>query len=88
MASISARRLRNDECTIESIDGDVRVGSYLETGILMMRTRTGQINIGKRLGIGKHGLISSRAGNFKVGSVFANMANLPKPIYSMLSLES
>ena len=75
-------------CTIESIDGDVRVGSYIETGVLMMRTEKGHISIGKRLGIGKHGLISSVAGNFKVGSVFANMANLPKPSYSMLSLES
>ena len=54
-AHISARRLRNDECKIKTKDGDIRIGSYIETGVLHLDTQCGNIQIGKKLGINKYG---------------------------------
>ena len=33
-SSIWARRLRNDECQIKTIDGNIVIGSYIETSNL------------------------------------------------------
>lgn len=59
---ISARRLRNDECYVKAIDGDVVIGSYIETGDLNLETRNGNILINKKLGINKKGLLKSAKG--------------------------
>lgn len=50
-SSISARRLRNEECKIKSIDGDIKIGSYIETGVLRLETNSGNVQIHKKLGI-------------------------------------
>lgn len=33
-ATLTARRLRNDICNLETIDGDINIGSYVESGKL------------------------------------------------------
>lgn len=83
-ALFSARRLRNDECTINTVDGDVSIGSYIETGLLNLQTHKGNIQIGKKLGIGKTGLIETKGGSVTVGSVFSNMATLPEQLFGSL----
>ncbi len=75
--AITARRLRNDECTLKTDGGAIRIGSYVETGDLLLETRGGDVVISKRLGIGKRGLLS-KAGSVSIGSVFSNMAALPE----------
>ena len=37
-AGVSARRLRNDECTINTVGGNIHIGSYIETGKLDIKT--------------------------------------------------
>ena len=75
-STITTRRLRNDECTMVTKKGDIKIGSYIETGVLDMRTEGGNVTVSKRLGIGKRGLIQG-ANDITIGSVFSNMAHLP-----------
>jgi hypothetical protein len=42
-SSVSARRLRNDMCTIKTNHGSVSIGSYIETGELDLQTESGNI---------------------------------------------
>jgi hypothetical protein len=77
VTGIETRRLRNDECKLRTETGDIKIGSYIETGELDLKTKDGSVLINKRLGIGKTGVIEG-AKNFKVGSVFSMMANLPE----------
>ena len=88
LSSIKTRRLRNDECTIKTVDGEVRIGSYIETGVLELETQDGNIIVGKKLGIVKKGKVSSRGGEIKLSSVFSQMAHLPEPVYNTMSSES
>jgi len=60
--SIRARRLRNDKCVIEALRGDIDIGSYIESGDLMMRTGTGEIKVTKRLGVVQRGTVVSEGG--------------------------
>ncbi|TNV79073.1 hypothetical protein FGO68_gene16007 [Halteria grandinella] len=85
-ARVSARRLRNDECTISTVDGIVTIGSYIETGVLKVRTEKGNVQIGKKLGIGKNGVIETKQGSIVVGSIFSKMAQLPEQSYDTKTL--
>ncbi|TNV78736.1 hypothetical protein FGO68_gene2311 [Halteria grandinella] len=85
-ARVSARRLRNDECTISTVDGDVSIGSYIETGVLKVKTEKGNVQIGKKLGIGKNGVIETQQGCVQVGSIFSKMAQLPEQSYDTQTL--
>eukprot|EP00347_Sterkiella_histriomuscorum_P019042 403343188 len=86
-SSITTRRLRNEECKIKAIDGDVKIGSYIETGILRLETQNGNVLINKKLGINQNGLLKTHNGLIQIGSIFANMANLPDPSYLTQTLE-
>lgn len=44
--------------------------------------------MGKKLGVGKYGLITSKYGNINLPSIFSNMAELPPQIFNQLSLET
>jgi hypothetical protein len=77
-STIQTKRLRNDLCTLKTIDGDVKIDSYIETGLLHLETQGGNIQITKKLGIGKFGKIETQRGRVQIGSVFSNMAKLPE----------
>ncbi len=78
---VQARRLRNDSCTIKTSKGDVAIGSYIETGVLDLETKEGNVTVGKKLGINKNGTIKTKSGNISLGSIFSLMAHLPTPLY-------
>lgn len=61
-SQITSRRLRNERCSLKTIDGDIKIGSYIETGDLMLETHSGNILINKKLGINKSGLLKSERG--------------------------
>ena len=56
-SEVKARRVRSEECSIETVNGPVNIGSYIEARKLSIKTQEGNINIGKRLGIVDYGLI-------------------------------
>ncbi len=76
---VSVRKLRNDKCLIAADEGDVKIGSYLESGELHLVT-SGHLSIGKRLGVVKSGYIQAGK-SFTAGSVFSRMADLPEPLW-------
>ena len=83
--SVNVRKARNDECFISAPKG-VKVGSYLESGDLKIVSQ-GDVEVTKRLGIVKKGSISS-SGTIKCGSIFSQMANLPKQAFTQVSFEA
>ena len=62
------------------------MGSYLESGDLKIVSQ-GDVEVTKRLGIVKRGSISS-SGTIKFGSIFSQMANLPKQAFTQVSFEA
>ena len=53
------------------------IGSYIETGVLDLQTKEGNVIVGKRLGINKQGTLKTGSGNISLGSVFSMMGDLP-----------
>ena len=83
-SSIAARWVRTDSYFIKSVGGAVEFGSYLEAQNLLLET-CGNILVAKRLGIAQKGeifqtntKIPGQRLKFKVGSLFSNMASLPR----------
>lgn len=54
-SSIKARRLRTDDCQIQTIHGDILVGSYVESSNLLISTAKGNVSIQKKLGVSGKG---------------------------------
>ncbi|CDW72428.1 UNKNOWN [Stylonychia lemnae] len=84
---IQTRRLRNDECKLKTNDGNILVGSYIETGVLNLETNSGNVLINKKLGINQRGTLKTQNGLIQIGSVFSNMAHLPEALYLSTSID-
>ena len=55
--NILARRIRSDDCHISSTNGDIVIGSYVEASKMHITTESGNINVGKKIGVNERGVI-------------------------------
>lgn len=76
-ASIKTRRIRADECHLETLQGDITIGSYVEATKLKILTQDGSVTIHKKLGLGEKGLIETGRGMLNLSAIYSNIANMP-----------
>ena len=84
-SSISAKRIRSDDCRLQSVNGDISIGSYVESGMVEISSINGNIKISKKVGINEKGLIKTNQGKIDIGVIYSNMANLPPPTLANMS---
>ena len=81
-----ANKIKSEKCSLQLLDGDIEIATYLEAMNITVKQNDGKIKI-KRLSVSGIAQITQRRGSIKIGSLYTNVFANKKESTAQLNQE-